>query len=197
MAAAQIFLVTPRSAEPAAFPAVLGAVFAAADIAALLVRRHERSEADYRALVGAVLPVAQDAGCAVLVEDDAALARALGADGVHVSGNFRAIRDALAAVKPDLIVGAGPARTRHEAMTIGELGVDYIFFGDLDQPADAPAREMGAWWSETFEVPAVLSGAAGEDAAGCEFLALGEGFWAGGEPPAVLAARAASALETA
>jgi thiamine-phosphate pyrophosphorylase len=197
MALAQIFLVTPRSAEPAAFPAVLAEVLAAADVAALLVRRHDRGNADYRALLAAVLPIAQDAGCAVLVEDDAGLAREIGADGVHVTGNFRAIRDALAAVKPDLIVGAGPARTRHEAMTIGELGVDYIFFGDLAEPADASAREMGVWWSETFEVPAVLSGAAGEDAAGCEFLALGEGFWTADEPPATLAARAASALETA
>jgi len=197
MAAAQIFLVTPRSAEPAAFPAVLAGVLAAADIAALLVRRHERGDAHYRALVEAVLPVAQGAGCAVLVEDGPQLARALGADGVHVTGNFRAIRDAVEAVKPDLIVGAGPLRTRHEAMTVGELGVDYLFFGDLSDPADAAAREMGAWWAETFEVPSVLSGNAGEDAAGCEFLALGEAFWTGDEPPAILAARAASALETA
>ena len=197
MAAAQIFLVTPLTAEPAAFPAILAEVLAAADVAALLVRRAGRADADYRALVEAVLPVAQDAGCAVLVEDDAGLARALGADGVHVTGNFRAIRDAVAAVKPDLIVGAGPVRTRHEAMTIGELGVDYLFFGDLSQPADTAAREMGAWWAETFEVPSVLSGSPGEDAAGCEFLALSESFWSGAEPPAALAARAASALETA
>ncbi|GLQ56828.1 thiamine phosphate synthase [Devosia nitrariae] len=197
MAAAQIFLVTPQSAEPATFGPALAEVLAAAPVAALLVRRHERTDAAYRALVQAVLPAAQGADCAVLVEDDAALARRIGADGVHVTGNARSVKDAVAAVKPGLIVGAGPIRSRHEAMSLGEFNVDYLFFGDLSDPADANAREMGAWWAETFEVPSVLSGRAGEDSAGCEFLALGESFWTGAESPAALAVRAAKTLETA
>lgn len=197
MAAAQIFLVTPRSAEPETFGSALAEVLAAAPVAALLVRRHERTHAAYRALVQAVLPAAQGANCAVLVEDDVALARQVGADGVHVTGNARAVKDAVAAIKPDLIVGAGPIRSRHEAMSLGELDVEYLFFGDLSDPADANAREMGAWWAQTFEVPSVLSGSAGDDAAGCEFLALGESFWTGTEPPAVLAVRAARTLEAA
>lgn len=197
MAAAQIFLVTPRSAEPATFGQILAEVLVAASVAALLVRRHERTDAAYHALAQALLPVAQRAGCAMLVEDDPALARQIGADGVHVTGNARAVKDAVAALKPGLIVGAGPVRNRHEAMSLGELDVDYLFFGDLSAPADATAREMGAWWAETFEVPSVLSGSAGDDAAGCEFLALGESFWTSTEPPAELAVRAAKTLETA
>lgn len=197
MAAAQIFLVTPQSAESATFGPALAEVLAAAPVAALLVRRHERTDTAYQALVQAVLPAAQGASCAVLVEDDAALARQIGADGVHVTGDARAVKDAVATLKPGLIVGAGPIRSRHEAMSLGELDVDYLFFGDLSNPADANAREMGAWWAETFEIPSVLSGSAGDDAAGCEFLALGESFWTGTEPPAVLANRAARTLETA
>jgi thiamine-phosphate pyrophosphorylase len=194
---AQLFLVTPQEAEPAAFAATLARVVANADIAALLVCRHDRDAETYRRLVEAVLPVAQAAGCAVIVEDDAALARETAADGVHVTGGLRSVRETVALAKPGLIVGAGPVATRHEAMSIGELDVDYIFFGDLAAPASEQSRDLAAWWAQTFEVPAVLSGDADADAAGCEFLALGEALWSGAEPPEVLAAKAMKSLETA
>lgn len=194
---AQLFLVTPKAAEPHSFANVLAGVVADAEVAALLVARHQQDADAYRALVEAVLPVAQSAGCAVLVEDDAALARQAGADGVHVTGGLKAAREAVSVAKPGLIVGAGPVHGRHEAMTIGELDIDYLFFGDLDAPASPDARELAAWWAETFEVPAVLSGEIGGDAAGSEFLALGENLWSGAEPPEVLIAKAVKSLETA
>jgi thiamine-phosphate pyrophosphorylase len=194
---AQLFLITPQHADPRDFAATLARVMAATDVAALLVTRAGHDADGYRRLIDAVLPVAQGVGCAVLAEDDAALARTAGADGVHVTGNARALREAIALAKPDLIVGAGPVATRHDAMTVGELDIDYLFFGDLAAPAGDEARELAAWWAQTFEVPAVLSGEVGADAAGCEFLALGESLWSAPGAPEKRIAEALKSLETA
>ncbi|MGN0112492.1 MAG: thiamine phosphate synthase, partial [Cellulosimicrobium funkei] len=65
----------------------------------------------------------------------------VGADGVHVTeGGIKAIRAAVSALKPDGIVGVGNVRTRHDAMSFGELDVDYVMFGPLGGAPDPHAR---------------------------------------------------------
>ncbi|HTM77691.1 MAG TPA: thiamine phosphate synthase, partial [Devosia sp.] len=83
--AAQLFIATPASADPEHFPRTLMAVLAAAPVSAILVRRGPQDDAAYAALASAIINVGQGAGCAVLLEDDAAMAKRLGADGVHIS----------------------------------------------------------------------------------------------------------------
>ncbi len=188
----QILLVTPIDAEPAALAESLAPLVAAEAVTALIVRRGARDDAAWRSLVAAVLPVAQGADTAVLVEDDAELALALGADGVHVTGGTRDVAAAIARIKPDLIVGAGPVWTRHAAMTLGEAGVDYLYFGALGETAAPDARELAQWWAEAFEIPAVLAAAPGDDALGCEFLGLGDALFQAPDGPAAALARALS-----
>jgi thiamine-phosphate pyrophosphorylase len=197
--AAQLFIITPASADPEAFPRTLMAVLAAAPVSAILVRRGERNEADYAALATAIINVGQGAGCAVLVEDDAALVKRLGADGVHVTGDAAAVKAAVKALKPGFIVGAGNVASRHDAMTVGEMDVDYLFFGPLDGASDATANDLALWWADTFEIPAVLSDPAATpettDAAAVEFVALSTSLW--NDQPAATAARFAAAMEQA
>lgn len=184
--AAQIFLATPPTADAASFPTLLAQVLAAADISALLVLRHGLAETSYAALIAALLPIAQPAGCAVLVDNDAALAITLGADGVHLAPDVKAVKAAIASLKPDSIVGVGPLANRHDAMTMGELDVDYLLFGALDAAATPMAAELANWWAETFEIPAVLVAAQG-GADGVEFLAPEPNVWANA-PEQVIAA---------
>jgi thiamine-phosphate pyrophosphorylase len=102
--------------------------------------------------------------------------RLLKADGLHVTGGIKAVEEAISALKPDLIVGVGDSRSRHDAMQKGEAGIDYMMFGPLYGPLTEDAREMAIWWAETMDIPAVLSNpeAALEayDALGCDFIAL-------------------------
>ena len=172
---AELFLVAPADAEAAPFAGQLQRVLDAEPAAALFLPRGARDEDAYRAFVEAVLPIAQSRDCAVLVDGDAALAKRLGADGVHVSSGLSAVKDALAALKPDMIVGAGDLHSRHDAMQKAEAGVDYVFFGDLEAGQALPEDiDNAIWWAETFEIPCVLF-EAGRDAAGtgAEFVALG------------------------
>ncbi|HTN61532.1 MAG TPA: thiamine phosphate synthase [Devosia sp.] len=195
--AAQLFIATPASADPESFPRTLMAVLASAPVSAILVRRGTRNDVDYAAFASAIINVGQGAGCAVLVEDDPALAKRLGADGVHIGTGAAAVKAAIKALKPALIVGAGNIVSRHDAMTIGELEVDYLCFGPFDGTIPPAIAELALWWAETFEIPAVLSDPAATpeiaQAVEVEFIALSTSLWA--DQPAATAARFATAME--
>jgi thiamine-phosphate pyrophosphorylase len=195
MATPQLYLITPPDAEPERFPATLMAVLNAAEFSALLVIRGAMDDAAYAKLAASAINVGQGAGCAVLIENDTALARRLGADGVHVTDGPAALKAAVAALKPAMIVGAGNLHSRHDAMTAGEMDIDYVFFGATDGQPDAAAADLAEWWAQTFEVPAVLSqpdaDAEAADARGAEFLALSQSLWSAPEPARAMQAIAA------
>lgn len=194
--APQLYLITPADPDPSQFPRRLMGVLTGPEISALLIRRGELDDGAYADLAERLVQIGQAAGAAVLVEDDADLAKAIGADGVHISsGGVKAIRAAIDLVKPDGIVGAGNIRSRHDAMSFGELDIDYVMFGPLGGDADPQAAELAQWWAETFEVPAVHSNPAADareaDVTGAEFLALSDCVWSGEDPAKALKAFAA------
>ncbi|KKB76048.1 hypothetical protein VW35_20195 [Devosia soli] len=191
--APQLYLITPADPDPAQFPRRLMAVLTGPEIAALLVRRGNLDDAAYAEMAERLVQIGQAAGAAVLVEDDVALATGIGADGVHITnGGLKAIREAVSLLKPDGIVGVGNVRSRHDAMSFGELDVDYVMFGPLGGEPDPQAAELAQWWAETFEVPAVHSNPAADvsqgDATGAEFLALSDCIWAQNDPAVTLKA---------
>ena len=110
-----------------------------------------------------LVQMAQQRSIAALIANDIPAARATGADGVHLSWRPEiedAYEVARGALGPDAIVGAEAGLSRHDAMTLGEAGADYVAFGRMtgaaepDEARDAQ-REMIAWWTEVFVVPAV------------------------------------------
>jgi thiamine-phosphate pyrophosphorylase len=140
-----------------------------------------RGEGDYAAWVRSVTPIAQKRDVAVLIEGEPAEVKVLGADGLHVTAGLAATRAAVKALKPQLIVGAGGIRSKDDAMSLGETGVDYVFFGPISGSIDERTRELARWWAETMEVPSVLSDPEAADATahseGCEFIGLGDAVW--------------------
>ncbi|QQR39693.1 thiamine phosphate synthase [Devosia rhizoryzae] len=200
--APQLYLITPADPDLERFPRQLMAVLTGPEVAALLVRRGDMDDTAYADLVERLVQIGQASGAAVLVEDDVALARRAGADGVHVTrGGAKAIRAAIEALKPDGIVGVGGINSRHDAMSYGELDVDYVMFGPLGGERDAQASELAQWWAETFEVPAVLSdpnaNAAEVGILATEFLAVSDCVWSTPDPVATMAAFDRAAKEAA
>lgn len=138
----------------------LAAAAAAAPVACVLIEGPLPLPADHaRALVGAT----RNLGLPVLLAGDARLARTLRADGVHIpftDAADAAYAEAREILSAEAMVGVDVGRSRHQAMTLGEAGADYIGFGIPPFVGDRErARErrlaLVAWWAEIFEVPCV------------------------------------------
>ncbi len=187
--APRLYLITPPLDEAAPFLPLLEAALEAADVACLLIRTTSRDEGTIKAIVRALAVPAQKRGVACLVEHEPRLAARAGADGVHMAGSGAELEEALQALRPERIVGAGPLQGRDAAMEAGEAGVDYLMFGGPDEPESHDSvRERVAWWAEIFNVPCVGyardPARAGDLAeAGAEFVALCEGVWS--DPAAI------------
>lgn len=189
--APRIFLITPPVADDRRFAPLLEAAVAATDIACVLLRTAGRDDGEVKAIIRALAPIAQRGGAALLVDRDPHLAARVDADGVHIDRVGPALEDAIAALQPGKIVGAGALANRDEAMQAGEAGVDYVMFGGPEsEESHESVRERAAWWADIFNVPCVAYARHPDLAVtlartGAEFVALCEGLW--GEPATVTA----------
>src|SRR5262249_24477156 len=111
-------------------------VLKAADIACLLIAAPvEARDDDVRMVAEPLIRAAQSHDVAALLSARATLAKALGADGVHLdlrsasTGDaMRTYREARKVLAEDAIVGAFCPPERHLAMEVGEAGADYVGF---------------------------------------------------------------------
>lgn len=156
----------------------------AGDVAGAALRGAPDGRADAR-LAERLLEIAARRDTAFLVENDAALAKAVGADGAHVSGGDAAYDAAREALGGGAIVGASCGLSRHAGLTLAEKGADYIAI-----EGDAPAREdMVSWWAEIVETPCVAWLPASLDEvgalarAGADFVAVDESLWRAADDP--------------
>ena len=184
--APRLYLATPVVDDPSQLVALLPDLLDAADVAAVLVRLKETDQRTMISRLKQLAPAIQNAGAALLVEGHVELVARAGADGAHLSG-VAALEDALPSLKPDRIAGIGGLVTRHDSMAAGELGADYVLFGEPDAKGERPSAEAIAerlqWWDELFEPPSVgfaasLDEASEFAAAGADFVLVGDFIWA-------------------
>jgi thiamine-phosphate pyrophosphorylase len=136
-------------------------------------------------------------GTAIVIAGDTRIAGRVGADGVHVDSGRGDLAAAIERLNGRMIVGAGGARSRHDALELGELRPDYLFFGRFGYDTDpAPHRRnlaLGEWWAALIEVPAIVLGgsdpasAAAVAATGAEFVALSSAVFAADDAAAAVA----------
>ncbi|QFU15456.1 thiamine phosphate synthase [Microvirga thermotolerans] len=206
----RLYLVTPVL-EDASFAPRLAEACAGGRVAAVLLRLAAADERTLTNRVKALCPPVQEGGAAALVAvegeapaDLAAIAVRGGADGVHVRGAEAPVRDLRERLKAERAIGAGGIRTRDDAMTLGEAGVDYLMFGEPRPDGSVPpldgVAERVAWWAEIFETPCVayapdLEAVGRLAATGAEFVALGDAVWTHPEGAAAAVAQAARLIE--
>ncbi len=128
----------------------------------------------------------QGRGLACLVAKDAELASRLGADGVHIEADPGIYAESRKLLGANANIGAACGLSRHDAMVLAELGVDYVAFGAedrTDSDAISACAELIAWWSEIFVVPCVAwnvvsaEEAARSAALGADFVAPALALW--------------------
>jgi thiamine-phosphate pyrophosphorylase len=182
----RLYLATPDVDDPSSLLASLPGLLAGADVAAVLVRLKPTDQRSMISRVKALAPAIQASGAAVLLDGHVELVARAGADGAHLAG-IEAMEDALPTLKPDRIAGVGGLTTRHDSMAAGELGADYVLFGEPDARGQRPSVEAIAerlqWWAELFEPPCVGFATSREEAcefaaAGADFVLVGDFIWA-------------------
>ena len=192
----RLYLATPVVDDPKTLVASLPGLLAGADVAAVLVRLKTADPRGMISAIKALAPPIQNAGAALLLDGHVELVARSGADGAHLTG-IAALEEALPSLKPDRIAGVGGLATRHDSMTAGEFGADYVLFGEPDPKGYRPSMEAIAerleWWAELFEPPCVGFAASREEAhafaaAGADFVLVGDFVWA--DPRGVTAALA-------
>jgi thiamine-phosphate pyrophosphorylase len=182
----RIYLATPAVDDPSALVSELPGLIAGADVAAVLVRLQMADQRSMISKVKTLAPAIQNAGAALLLEGHVELVARAGADGAHLSG-IAVLEEALPTLKPDRIAGVGGLETRHDSMLAGELGVDYVLFGEPDAQGKRPSAEAVAerldWWAELFEPPCIGYAASRQEAyefarAGADFVLVDVAVWA-------------------
>lgn len=201
----RIVLIVPAGATAETFAPRLREAVAGGDVASLILPRPEGGEAAFQAFAEAIVPIAQAAGVAALIEEDTRIAGRVGADGVHLETKASALLEAVERLQERWVVGAGGARTRDEALDLGEARPDYMFFGrfgyDTKPQPHHRNLQLGAWWAEMIEIPCIVM--AGSDiesvaevaATGAEFVALSQAVFGEDVDPRAAIARANAILD--
>ena len=203
--APRLYLATPLVDDPASLLAELPGLLASADVAAVLVQLTETDQRTMISCIKALAPVVQNAGAALLIDGHPELVARGGADGAHLA-NIAALEDAIPSLKPDRIAGVGGLETRHESMNAGEIGADYVLFGEPDAKGQRPSSQAIAerldWWAELFEPPCVGFATSLEEAhdfaaSGADFVLVGEFIWADPRGPKAALVEADAAIKKA
>ncbi|MCR9212154.1 MAG: thiamine phosphate synthase [Proteobacteria bacterium] len=184
----RLYLISPPTIDLDVFEENFKAAAFAGDIACFQLRLKDRPRKEIIVATQRLMPIAEEAGIAFILNDDPALAKELSTDGVHVGQEDMTYREAREMLGPDAIVGVTCKNSRHLAMEAAGDGADYVAFGAFF-PTDTKDKTVHAdpeileWWSGLAEIPCVaIGGITVKNASilvksGADFLAVSGGVW--------------------
>ena len=195
-----LYLITPDESDPAR---LLERVAPLLPFAARLQLRCKSMPRDALREAASLLRAAcREAGVPFIVNDDARLAREVGADGVHLGEHDGAIAEARALLGDSAIIGVSCYDSLERASAATAVGADYIAFGAFfPSPTKPHARRATPGLlrdSATFGLPRVAIGGITPDNAhalvttGADLVAVIGGVFDAPDP--VAAARAIHSL---
>ena len=193
----QLYLVSPLGVG-GGFPDRLARALDAGPVAAFQFRVKDVNQHEAARLAEPLQRLCADRDVAFIVNDSIALAKRIGADGVHLGQGDGTVKEAREVLGREAQIGVTCHDSRHLAMEAGEAGADYVAFGaffptttkQVEHRADP---EILAWWQALFELPCVaIGGITPENClplieAGADFLAVSGAVWNGDEAAAVRA----------
>ena len=197
----QIYLVTPSVIDLDFYPDQLARVLDSVEIACLRLGLASIDEDHISRAADALRDIAHARDIMLVVERHALLVERLGLDGVHLMDGGRNLRQLRKDLGEDAILGAYCNTSRHDGLTAGEAGADYVSFGPVAASALGDGvqvdPELLSWWSEMIEVPVVAEGGLNADSIRSlsnkvDFFAIGSEIWTQDDPLAQLQILAAA-----
>ena len=193
----KLYLISPHEVG-GAFPDRLRAALGGGPVAAFQLRVKDIDEHSLARLAEPLQMICAEHEVAFIVNDSMALAKRLGADGVHLGQSDDDPRVARVLLGPTAQIGRTCHDSRHLAMEAGEAGCDYVAFGAFYPTTTKPSHyrpdpQILSWWSAITEIPSVAIGgitpvnAAPLVAAGTDFIAVCQAVWGSDDPAAAVA----------
>lgn len=191
----QLYLITPDEIDLSGFPDRLARILDTVEVACLRLALGTKDEDRIARAADALRELAHARDIALVIESHMLLVEKLGLDGVHLTDGARSVRKMRKDLGNDAIVGAFCHNSRHDGMTAGEMGADYISFGPVGVTPLGDGRqaetELFDWWSQMIEVPVVAEGALDEAliatlAPHVDFFGIGPEIWREEDPLAAL-----------
>jgi thiamine-phosphate pyrophosphorylase len=188
----KLYLISPQDVS-GSFPDRLKAALEPGVAAAFQLRVKDTPEDELAGLAEPLQRICADADVAFIVNDSMALAKRIGADGVHLGQSDGDVREARALLGPGAQIGKTCHDSRHFAMEAGEAGADYVAFGAFYPTTTKPSHyrpdpSILTWWSTLFEIPCVaIGGITPANAkplidAGADFVAVCQAVWGADDP---------------
>ena len=193
----QIYLITPPAFELDVFPDRLAAVLDQVEIACIRLALATRDEDQVARAADALRELAHKRDVALVIESHVLMVERLGLDGVHLTDGARSVRKVRKDLGDDAIVGAFCSHSRHDGMSAGEAGADYIAFGPVGATPLGDGTQadddLFAWWSEVMAIPVVAEGALTLERVATlapitDFFGIGEEIWREADAAAALKA---------
>jgi thiamine-phosphate pyrophosphorylase len=184
----RLYLISPAKIDVGAFARDLEAAFAAGDVACFQLRLKGAGDEDIFKASEVLLPVCRKYDVPFLLNDNAGLARDVGADGVHLGQDDGALEDARTKLGFDAMIGVTCHDSRHLAFLAGDAGADYVAFGAFFPTKTKKTKftakpDLLTWWAEIAEIPCLAIGGitpancAPLIEAGAHFLAVSSAVW--------------------
>jgi thiamine-phosphate pyrophosphorylase len=184
-----IYLLTPPKIEDLmAFGEKLDAVLASGMVDCVQLRLKDAVDADVIAAGKHLLAVCHKHEVPLLVNDSAAIAAEIDADGVHLGQDDGDVATARTLLGADKDIGVTCHDSKHLAFEAGEAGANYVAFGAFFESATKPGvspAELSVLrdWAEITDIPCVaIGGITAENCktvvdAGAHFVAVCSGIW--------------------
>ncbi len=183
----QLYLVSPPQIGPD-FADRLRSALNASPVAAFQLRVKDMDPHALAKIGEPLRKICADMDTSFIVNDSIAMAKRLGADGVHLGQSDGDPREAREVLGREAQIGVTCHNSRHLAMEAGEAGADYVAFGSFYPTGTKEVQyfadtEMLGWWSGLFELPCVAIGGINVSnarplvEAGADFIAVSAAIW--------------------
>jgi thiamine-phosphate pyrophosphorylase len=194
----ELYLITPPYFELESFKPKLREALEGGQVKVLQLRMKSQAadgtytaEPDWNDVKKAakeLLPIAQEFGVAFILNDNPALAKEIGADGVHVGDEDLSVAEVRKIVGENFFIGASCYASKDRAFEAAEQGADYVAFGafyetQTKKPKGRPDVELLRFWQDFTTIPCVAIGGIKPDNAaplvqnGADFIAVVTGVW--------------------
>ena len=182
----KLYIVSPAEFEIEKFSDELKLILDSIEISCFRLALSTQNENVIAKTADVTRDICHSRDVAIVIKDHFLFVEKHGLDGVHLSDGSRNVRKARKNLVKDSIVGAFCGNSKHDGLTAGEAGADYISFGPLSKTTlkdgTIAQNDLFKWWSTMIEIPVVAEGNLNKKVIyslenDTDFFAFGDELW--------------------